>query len=125
VPKEANNAIQKKFAETPEGEGVVWQESYGASGDQDELWVVDFTYVDEPQPSRDVAFCIDAYSRPTTGWRCSASMNTDLPLDALEMGIWQRQRTGRSIQGLVHHSDAGSQGGFKWSSQHLDQEVLE
>ena len=25
------------------------------------------------------------------------------------MGIWQRQRTGRSIQGLVHHSDAGSQ----------------
>jgi sulfate transport system substrate-binding protein len=34
VPKEANNAIQKKFAETPEGKGVVWQESYGASGDQ-------------------------------------------------------------------------------------------
>ena len=31
-------------------------------------------------------------------------------LDALEMGIWQRQRTGRSILGLVvHHSDAGSQ----------------
>jgi sulfate transport system substrate-binding protein len=23
VPKEANNAIQKKFAETPEGKGVV------------------------------------------------------------------------------------------------------
>ena len=34
VPKEANNAIQKKFAETPEGRRVVWQESYGASGDQ-------------------------------------------------------------------------------------------
>ena len=34
VPKEANNAIQKKFAETPEGKGVVWEESYGASGDQ-------------------------------------------------------------------------------------------
>jgi sulfate/thiosulfate transport system substrate-binding protein len=34
VPKEANNAIQKKFAETPEGKGVTWQESYGASGDQ-------------------------------------------------------------------------------------------
>jgi len=25
VPKEANNAIQKKFAETPEGKGVVWE----------------------------------------------------------------------------------------------------
>ena len=34
VPKEANNAIQKKFAATPEGQGVVWEESYGASGDQ-------------------------------------------------------------------------------------------
>jgi sulfate/thiosulfate-binding protein len=34
VPKEANNAIQKKFAETPEGKGVTWQESYGPSGDQ-------------------------------------------------------------------------------------------
>ena len=34
VPKEANNAIQKKFADTPEGKDVVWEESYGASGDQ-------------------------------------------------------------------------------------------
>jgi hypothetical protein len=29
----------------------------------------------------------------------------------LEMGIWQRQRQGHSIHGLVHHSDAGSQAG--------------
>jgi sulfate/thiosulfate-binding protein len=34
VPKEANNAIQKKFAETTEGKDVTWEESYGASGDQ-------------------------------------------------------------------------------------------
>jgi sulfate/thiosulfate transport system substrate-binding protein len=34
VPKEANNAIQKKFAETPDGKGVTWEESYGPSGDQ-------------------------------------------------------------------------------------------
>ncbi|WP_228488901.1 sulfate ABC transporter substrate-binding protein [Raineyella fluvialis] len=34
VPKEANNAIQAKFAATDAGRGVVWQESYGASGDQ-------------------------------------------------------------------------------------------
>src|SRR6188472_2063541 len=34
VPKEANNAIQRKFAETPDGKDVVWEESYGASGDQ-------------------------------------------------------------------------------------------
>jgi sulfate/thiosulfate transport system substrate-binding protein len=34
VPKEANNAIQKKFAETTERKDVTWEESYGASGDQ-------------------------------------------------------------------------------------------
>src|SRR6187397_418848 len=34
VPKEANNAIQKKFTETPEGKDVTGQESYGPSGDQ-------------------------------------------------------------------------------------------
>jgi putative transposase len=75
----------------------------------DQLWVVDFTYVATWVGFVYVAFCVDVYSRLITGWRCSSSMSTDLPLDALEMGIWQRQRTGHSIRGLVHHSDAGSQ----------------
>lgn len=34
VPQAANNAAQALFAETPQGAGVTWQESYGASGDQ-------------------------------------------------------------------------------------------
>ncbi|GGS36533.1 sulfate ABC transporter substrate-binding protein [Actinokineospora fastidiosa] len=34
VPKAANNAIQREWAKTPDGAGVTWQESYGASGDQ-------------------------------------------------------------------------------------------
>ncbi|MFD1859041.1 sulfate ABC transporter substrate-binding protein [Aeromicrobium camelliae] len=34
VPKAGNNAAQQAFAETPDGAGVTWQESYGASGDQ-------------------------------------------------------------------------------------------
>ena len=34
VPKAGNNAAQKEFAKTDEGKGVVWKESYGASGDQ-------------------------------------------------------------------------------------------
>jgi putative transposase len=74
-----------------------------------QLWVVDFTYVPTWVGFVYVAFCIDVYSRMITGWRAATSMSTDLVLDALEMGIWQRQRLGRSIQGLVHHSDAGSQ----------------
>ena len=34
VPKAANNAIQELWGATPDGEGVTWVESYGASGDQ-------------------------------------------------------------------------------------------
>lgn len=36
-------------------------------------------------------------------------MPTQLPLDALEMALWTRARTGENIVGLIHHSDAGSQ----------------
>jgi putative transposase len=74
-----------------------------------QLWVVDFTYVPTWVGFVYVAFCIDVYSRRITGWRTSRSMSTDLVLDALEMGIWQRRRQGHTVQGLVHHSDAGSQ----------------
>jgi putative transposase len=74
-----------------------------------ELWVVDFTYVATWCGFVYVAFCVDVFARVITGWRVSRSMTTDLVLDALEMGIWQRQRQGHSLQGLVHHSDAGSQ----------------
>ena len=34
VPKDANEAIEAAFADTPEGKGTTWTESYGASGDQ-------------------------------------------------------------------------------------------
>jgi putative transposase len=51
-------------------------------------------------------------------------MTTDLVLDTLEHAIWTRRQAGvEDLTGLVHHTDAGSQGEFKWSSQHLDQEV--
>jgi putative transposase len=74
-----------------------------------QLWVVDFSYVASWVGFVYVAFCIDVFSRMITGWRAAKSMTTDLVLDALEMGIWQRQRAGHDLQGLVHHSDAGSQ----------------
>jgi transposase InsO family protein len=47
------------------------------------------------------------------GWRVSSSMSADLTLDALEQALWARQVD----HGLVHHSDRGSQLGFKGSSQ--------
>jgi putative transposase len=53
-----------------------------------------------------VAFVIDAFSRFIVGWQASRSLRTDLALDALEMAIWRRQA---QLEGLVHHSDRGSQ----------------
>jgi putative transposase len=87
----------------------------------DRLWVADFTYVPTWSGMVYVAFVIDAYSRQILGWRAATTMRTTLVLDALEQALWARRRQGRgSLAGLVHHHDAGSQGGFNRSSQHLE-----
>ncbi len=84
------------------------------------LWVADFTYVATWVGVVYVAFVIDAYARRILGWRAASSMRTQLVLDALEQAVWVRRREGANLVGLVHHTDAGGQGGFNWSSQHLD-----
>jgi putative transposase len=77
------------------------------------LWVVDLTYVPVWTGTVFTAFVSDVYSRRIVGWRCATSMPTELPLDALEMALWTRERAGHTtegrLDGLVHHSDAGSQ----------------
>ena len=85
-----------------------------------QLWVADLTYVRTWSGFCYAAFIIDAYSRLLVGWQLASHLRTDLALDALEMAIWRRQA---QLQGLVHHSDRGSQGGFNWLSQHLEVEV--
>jgi putative transposase len=74
-----------------------------------ELWVVDFTYVPTWSGMAFTAFVTDVFSRRIVGWRTSTSMPTELPLDALEMALWTRDRNGEPVTGVVHHSDAGSQ----------------
>jgi putative transposase len=71
-----------------------------------QLWVADLTYVATWSGFVYVAFIIDAFSRFLVGWQASRSLRTDLALDALEMAIWRRQA---QLDGLVHHSDRGSQ----------------
>jgi putative transposase len=71
-----------------------------------QLWVADLTYVASWSGFVYVAFIIDAFSRFLVGWQASRSLRTDLALDALEMAIWRRQA---QLDGLVHHSDRGSQ----------------
>ena len=52
-----------------------------------------------------VAFVIDVFARRIIGWRVARSMHAELVLDALEQAIWSRS----GIDGVVHHSDRGSQ----------------
>jgi putative transposase len=74
------------------------------------LWVVDITYV--PIWSGGfayVAFVIDAFSRMITGWKAAGHMRAELALDALEMAIAARFRSGQQVAGVIHHSDRGGQ----------------
>jgi transposase InsO family protein len=64
-----------------------------------------------------VAFVIDVFARRIVGWRVSASLRTDLVLDALEQAIYDRGR--EAATALIHHSDRDTQLGFKGSSQRV------
>lgn len=70
-----------------------------------ELWVADFTYVATGVGFVYVAFVVDVFARRIIGWRASRSMKADLVLDAWEQAVWARS----GADGVIHHSDAGSQ----------------
>jgi len=67
------------------------------------------TYVPTWSGMAFTAFVSDVFSRRIVGWRTACSMPTELPLDALEMALWTRARAGEAVDGVVHHSDAGTQ----------------
>ncbi len=76
----------------------------------DQRWVADFTYVMTWAGVVYVAFVVDVYSRAIVGWSAATNRRAKLVLDALDMGLWRRDRAGTPAgPGLVHHSDAGSQ----------------
>ena len=94
-------------AQTPRPQDLVKREFVATGPNQ--LWVADLTYVRTHAGWTYVAFVLDVFSRMIVGWQVSTSMRTDLALDALDMGLWARQRTGQDVSGLVHHSDRGAQ----------------
>lgn len=71
-----------------------------------EIWVADLTYVRTFAGFVYAAFVIDVFSRMIVGWSLSVSLRTDLALDGLEMAMWRRNER---LDGLIHHSDRGSQ----------------
>ena len=73
----------------------------------DRLWVADFTYCATWSGIVYVALIVDVFSRRIVGWKAARTMATLLVLDALNMAAWCRRGVG--LDGLVCHSDAGSQ----------------
>jgi transposase InsO family protein len=85
--------------------------AWGTPTRPDQWWVADFTYVWTLAGFVYVSFVTDVYSRRILGWRVSTAKTTDLVLSALEQALFTRRRHDAhfSSEGLVHHSDAGSQ----------------
>jgi transposase InsO family protein len=63
-----------------------------------------------------LATCIDLATREVTGWALADHHRAELPVAALRMAAGR----GDLEEGCVMHTDRGSEGGFNWSSQHLD-----
>jgi putative transposase len=79
----------------------------------DRLWVADITYIPTGAGFLYLAVVLDAFSRRLVGWAMETHLRTELVLQALNLALWQRRPAA-----VIHHSDHGSQPGFKRSSQH-------
>jgi transposase InsO family protein len=70
-----------------------------------EVWVTDITYIPTDEGWLYLAGILDVYSRKIVGWSVSATLASELCLDALSTALQQR----RPPKGLIHHSDRGVQ----------------
>ena len=70
----------------------------------DRLWVADVTYVPTWTGFVYLAIVLDVFSRRVVGWFMTHHLRTELVLGALNMALGQRRP-----DGVVHHSDRGSQ----------------
>lgn len=69
------------------------------------VWVADLTAIWTLQGWLYLAAVLDLHDRQLIGWAMAGHMRTELALKALNMALGHR----RPPQGLVHHSDRGSQ----------------
>lgn len=70
----------------------------------DQIWVADITYIHTWEGIVYLAAVQDMWSRRIVGWAMADHMRTELVQTALDMAI-----TARRPDGVVHHSDQGSQ----------------
>jgi len=70
-----------------------------------QIWLTDFTYIPTEEGFTYLCVTLDLYSRKIVGWSTSKKIDSELALSALIQAIILRS----SLQGLVIHSDRGSQ----------------
>ncbi len=77
----------------------------------DIVWVADFTHVLTREGWVYVSFLQDGFSRRILGFTVSTGKSSELVMRALEQAVSVRRRTDRRFvaDGVIHHSDAGSQ----------------
>ena len=71
----------------------------------DAVWTADITYIWTGQGWLYLAVVLDLFSRRVVGWSMAPNLERTLVIDALKMAITARN----PLEGLVHHSDRGSQ----------------
>lgn len=76
--------------------------------DKNQLWQSDITYFKVGANYCYIVFIIDAYTKQILGFQASNHMRAEANIAALKMAI---KNSGKSIKGLIHHSDRGSQYG--------------
>ena len=81
-----------------------------------ELWLGDITEHWTGEGKLYVCAFKDVYSNRIVGYSIDSRMKSRLAVAALNNAVARRG----DVAGCVVHTDRGSQGGFNWSSQHLD-----
>ena len=98
------------------------QRAWSQAQRPDQWWVADFTYVHTSSGFSYVAFVTNVFTREILAYVVDTRAMKSLVIRALRQALALRQRQDPYFEsaGVIHHSDAGVQGGFNWSSQHLD-----
>jgi len=79
------------------------ERNFAAEG-RDQLWVADITYIPTWAGFLYLSVVVDAWSRRVVGWSMASHLRTELVLAALDMALQQRRP-----EGVIHHSDQGTQ----------------
>lgn len=92
----------------PTAENVLGQR-FGEVTNVNTVWASDITYIQTSEGWLYLAAVMDVASRRIVGWSMKSSLERSLTLEALDMALIHRRPAFGALQGILHHSDRGSQ----------------